>query len=52
RLLGVELTLPGAAEVERLAAHLEAAGVPFTRDGSGLTLLDPAGNRLGFRATA
>ncbi|MCP2014720.1 catechol-2,3-dioxygenase, partial [Deinococcus sp. HSC-46F16] len=31
RLLGVELTLPGAAEVERLAAHLEAAGVPFTR---------------------
>ncbi|MCP2014598.1 catechol 2,3-dioxygenase [Deinococcus sp. HSC-46F16] len=52
RLLGVELTLPGAAEVERLAAHLEAAGVPFTRNGSEVTVRDPAGNRLSFGTTA
>ncbi|MPY67605.1 VOC family protein [Deinococcus sp. SDU3-2] len=52
RLLGAELVLPSAAEIERLAGHLEAVGVPFTRDGAGLDVRDPAGNRLSFRATA
>lgn len=52
RLLGVELVLPGAAEIMRLAGHLEAVGVEFTRSGNRLDVRDPAGTRLSFRATA
>ncbi|WP_102127506.1 VOC family protein [Deinococcus planocerae] len=48
RLLGVHVGLPSAADVDRLAGHLQAAGVPSTRGEGGLEVRDPSGNRLIF----
>ncbi|WP_216320461.1 VOC family protein [Deinococcus aestuarii] len=52
RLLGVHVGLPSAADVDRLAEHLRAAGVPSTRTQGGLDVRDPSGNRLIFGASA
>ncbi|MFD2468643.1 VOC family protein [Amycolatopsis silviterrae] len=48
RLLAVNLTLPGAQDVEALAERARAAGRPAELTGGVLTVQDPSGNSLRF----
>jgi catechol 2,3-dioxygenase len=41
-----EVVVPGTEELERVAARVEAAGHEHRRDGRGLLLPDPSGNRV------
>lgn len=41
--------LPDGSELERLAARLAGAGIPFERQVEGLLVLDPSGNRMKLR---
>jgi catechol 2,3-dioxygenase len=43
------ICLPDMAEVERLANHLEVAGIPLVRQGNSLMLRDPEGNGVLLR---
>ena len=45
-----EVVVPGAGEVERVAARMEQAGAAPVRDADGVHVTDPSGNRLLLRA--
>ncbi len=45
----LEVVVPAAAEVDRIEERARAAGADAARDGEGLGLLDPSGNRVLLR---
>jgi catechol 2,3-dioxygenase len=45
-LARLEVVVPGAAEVDRIEDRARAAGADAERDGGGLRLRDPSGNRV------
>jgi catechol 2,3-dioxygenase len=45
-LASLEVVVPGAAEVDRIEERARAAGADAERDGGGLRLRDPSGNRV------
>ena len=45
-LASLEVVVPGAAEVDRIGERARAAGADAERDGGGLRLRDPSGNRV------
>jgi catechol 2,3-dioxygenase len=51
RLLGVDLLLPAARDVQGLAERLATAGYPHDIAANVLTVDDPSGNTLRFKAT-
>lgn len=47
-LVRVNVNLPEVQDLDSLEGRLRAAGVPFTREDTGLDVRDPAGNALRF----